>query len=164
MEILEIKKYPEAVLRKKAREIKKITPEISQLMENMEATLMKINGAGLAANQVGELKRLIIISADKEFLELINPKVIRKSKETEIIEEGCLSFPGLWLKIKRAKEVEIRAEDKEGREIKIAARDTQARVLQHEIDHLEGILFIDRLSFIEKLKVRDKLKKIIQKE
>jgi peptide deformylase len=87
----------------------------------------------------------------------INPKIIKKSKENVIDEEGCLSFPGLFLKIKRAKEVEVEALDREGEKARIRAEGLPARILQHEIDHLDGILFIDRLSFWQRLKFKLKL-------
>ena len=162
MAILEIKKYPDPVLREKAQPVGEITNEIKKLKENMVETMIKNEGAGLAAPQVGQLKRIITIQTDKEPLELVNPRILKQSEEAEITKEGCLSFPGLWLKIKRAKEVEVRARDKAGREVQISAQGLQARILQHEIDHLDGILFIDRLGFFQRLKIRKKLKEISQ--
>ena len=154
MATLEIKKYPDPILRKKSQAVEKITDEIEKLKKDMVETMIKNNGVGLSAPQVGQLKRIITVQTDKEPLELVNPKIIKKSKETEVVEEGCLSFPGFWLKIKRAKKVEVRAKDKAGREVQISAQGLQARVLQHEIDHLDGILFIDRLGFFQRLKLR----------
>ena len=162
MATLEIKKYPDPILRKKAQPVGKITNEIKKIKEDMVETMIKDEGMGLAAPQVGQLKRIIIIQTEKEPLELVNPKVLKQSKETEIAKEGCLSFPGLWLEIKRAKEVEVRARDKAGREVQISAQGLQARILQHEIDHLDGILFIDKLGFFQRLKIRKKLKEISQ--
>jgi len=154
MATLEIKKYPDPILRQKAQEVGEIADEIEKLKKDMAETMAKTGGAGLAAPQVGHLKRIITVQTDKDPLELINPKIIKKSRETEVVEEGCLSFPGLWLKIRRAKRVEVRARDKAGREVQIAAQGLQARALQHEIDHLDGILFIDRLNFFQRLKFR----------
>ena len=163
MAILGIKKYPDPILRQKSQEIEEITPEIEKLKKDMAETMTKKGGAGLAAPQVGQLKRIITVQTDKDPLELVNPRIIKQSKETEMAEEGCLSFPGLWLKIRRAKEVEVKAQDKANREVQILAKGFQARVLQHEIDHLDGILFIDRLSFLQKLRLKNKLKQITGK-
>jgi len=157
MALLEIKKYPDPILRKKCQEVKEITPEIKKLIEDMIETMEKNNGVGLAAPQVGVLKRVIVAETENGPIGLVNPKVLRQSKEVEIMEEGCLSFPKLWLKIKRWKGVEIEALDGNGKKIK--AEELLARILQHEIDHLDSILFIDRISFWQRLKIRNKLKK-----
>ena len=153
----DIVKYPDPVLRKKCEEVKEITEEIKNLSWDIVETLEKNEGVGLAAPQVGELKRIIVVQTENQPRVLINPKIIKKSKEIEIIEEGCLSFPGLFLKIKRAKEVEFEALNENGEKICLKAEGLPARIFQHEIDHLDGILFIDRLSFWQKLKIRKKL-------
>jgi len=165
--VLEIKKYPEPVLRKKCREVKEITDEIKKLGRDMMETMKDKDGIGLAAPQVGETKRIIVVhpiqertpqeKAAKTPLVFINPKIAKKSKKQEVMEEGCLSLPGLWLKIKRAREVEMKALNIEGREVKIKTAGLFARVLQHEIDHLDGILLIDRLPFWQKLKLKHKI-------
>jgi len=164
MAILKIKKYPDPILREKCEGVKEVTEEIKNLSWDMVETMEENEGIGLAAPQVGELKRVIVIHPIKErSLEekskrlpqvFINPEIIKKSEETIIDEEGCLSFPGLFLKIKRAKEVEISALDKEGKKVQVKAEGLPARILQHEIDHLDGILFIDRLNFWQKLKFK----------
>jgi len=142
---LEIKKYPDPILRKKCAPVKEITSEIKELGLNMVETMATKEGVGLAGPQVGELRRIIAISFEGEPQVFINPQILSESKETEIIEEGCLSFPDLYLKIKRAKEVEVKADDMDGKTIRIRAKGLLARTFQHEIDHLEGILFIDYL-------------------
>ena len=152
--ILEIRKYGDPILNKKAEEVKEVTPEIKELIFNMKETMQKNQGIGLAAPQVGILKRIIVIQTEQGLKEFINPKIIKKSKETEVGEEGCLSFPGLFLKIKRAKEVEVVVLGKEGKEIQIKVPGLPVRIFQHEIDHLDGILFIDRLNFWQKLKIK----------
>jgi peptide deformylase len=157
MATLDIKKYPESILRKKCQEIKEITPEIKELILNMAETMLKNQGIGLAAPQVGVLKKLIVVGTEKGPLAFINPKVIKKSKETEIGEEGCLSFPGIWLKIKRAKGVEIESLNEMGEKICFKTEGLPARIFQHEIDHLDGILFIDRLNLWQNLKFKLKL-------
>ena len=153
---LEIKKYPNPILRKKCEEIKEVTPEIKKLIEDMIETMEKNNGVGLAAPQIGILKRIIVAETEKGPLCLINPKIVKKGKETALDKEGCLSFPGLFLKISRRREVEVEALDGNGRKIK--AKGLLARILQHEIDHLDGILYIDRISFWQRWKIRNKLK------
>lgn len=165
--VLEIKKYPDPILRKKCEEISEITPEIKELALNMVETMIEGQGIGLAAPQVGELKRIIVVhpvrdrtpeamakTSPKVF---INPRIIRKTKETVTDEEGCLSFSGLFLKIKRAKEIEIEALNENGEKVFLKVDGLPARILQHEIDHLDGILFIDRLSIWQKLKFKLKL-------
>ncbi len=173
--MLEIKKYPDSILRKKSEEVKEITPEIKKLIEEMIETMIKNNGIGLAAPQVGVSKKVIVAVTQKGPLVLINPKILRKSKETELGEEGCLSFPGLYLKIKRSKLVEVEAIDINGRRIRLGMEEIisrspanarylggamLSRIIQHEIDHLSGILIIDRISFWQKLRIKKKLKEI----
>ena len=163
-----IVKYPNPVLKKKCQEVKEVTEEIRNLGWNIIETMTANKGIGLAAPQVGELKRIIAVhpiqertpeeKASKEPQIFINPKIIKKSKETIIDEEGCLSFPGLWLKIKRSKGVEVEALNEKGEKIHLKAEGLPARILQHEIDHLDGILFIDRIGFWQKLKMRLKLR------
>ena len=152
--IKEIIKYPNPVLKKKCREVKEVTEEIRNLGRDMIESMTESQGIGLAASQVGELKRIITVQTEKGPEIFINPKIVKKSKEDELEEEGCLSFPGLWLKIKRAKEVEIEALNEKGEKIHLKAQGLPARFLQHEIDHLDGILFIDRIGFWQKLKLK----------
>jgi peptide deformylase len=147
-------KYPDPILRKKCEEVKEVTEEIKNLGWDMIETMTENQGIGLAAPQVGELKRIIVVQTEKGSEIFINPQIMKKSRETEIDEEGCLSFPGLFLKIKRAKEVEIEALNENGEKICLKTNGLPARIFQHEIDHLDGILFIDRLSFWQKLKLK----------
>jgi len=163
MQNLKIIKYPNSILRKKCEEVKEITDEIKKFCQDMIEIMILNHGVGLAASQVGELKRIIAVCPiqEKEIKTpqiFINPKITKKSKKTEIDEEGCLSFPGLFLKIKRASEVEVEALDLEGKEVKIKANGYLARIFQHEIDHLNGILFIDRINFWQRLRLKLKLK------
>jgi peptide deformylase len=152
-----ILKYPNPILKKKAEKVKEITEEIKNLGRDMIEILEINQGVGLASSQVGELKRIIAVRFEDRPRIFINPVILKKSKETEVIEEGCLSFPGLFLKIKRAKEIEVKALDENGIEINIKDNGLISRIFQHEIDHLEGILFIDRLSFWQRLKFQLKL-------
>jgi peptide deformylase len=159
MAILEIKKYNNPVLRKKCQEVKEISDDIRKLINDMQETMRENKGVGLAAPQVGILKRIVVIDLDfikQDISELINPKILNKSREIEIEEEGCLSFPNVFLKIKRAKKIEVEYLDKEGKQTKIEASGLLARVIQHEIDHLDGILFFDRLPFLQRIKFKFK--------
>lgn len=160
--IREIKKYPNPVLRQKAEKIREITPKIRQLADDLMETMLKSEqeGVGLAAPQIGVSKRIFIAQTDgfgelttsKKPAVFINPKIVKKSRKTEKAEEGCLSLPGVWLKIKRAKELEIEYLDINGKKIKTKAEGIFARILQHEIDHLNGILIIDKVNFWQKIK------------
>ena len=160
MAILEIKKFNEPVLRKKCEKVKKVDKKTKKLIVDMVQTMKEGQGIGLAAPQVGVSKRVIVVQTDlrgQRILALVNPKIIKKSQEKEMDEEGCLCFPGIFLEIKRAKEVEVEGLDIKGEKIKLKAKGLLARVFQHEIDHLDGVLFIDRISFWQKLKIRKKL-------
>ena len=161
MTILEIKKYPDPILKKKAEEVLEVSEEIRQLMAEMIETLKTTAGVGLAAPQVGESKRIIIVQTEKGLEPFINPKILEKSREIEKGEEGCLSFPTVGrLKIRRAKRIEVEAINKEKEKIKIKAEGLMARIFQHEIDHLDGISFIQRASLFERLKARKALKSL----
>lgn len=162
--ILEIKKYPDKILKKKALPVEKIDREILDLIQNMKETMTeekegKVKGVGLAGNQIGILKRVIVVLTKQGPKGFINPKILKFSKEKEIGKEGCLSLPGLWLEIKRPRTAEISAIDETGKEIKISAEGFLARVFQHEIDHLDGILFFERLPILQRWKVKRKLLK-----
>ncbi len=161
MAVLEVKKFNDRVLRKRCRKVKEIGQDIKNLAADMIETMEKEEGIGLAAPQVGELKRVIAVQTgfqDRSFLALVNPRILRKSREKEEGKEGCLSFPGIFLEIKRAGEIEVDGLDLNGKKIKIEAQGVLARVLQHEIDHLDGILFFDRLSLIKKIKFKLRLR------
>ena len=140
-------------MRKKAEEIKEITPEIKRLAEDMAETMLKsdLEGVGLAAPQVGVSIRMFIAQTGNGPGVFINPKILKKSGR-ETAEEGCLSLPGIWLKVKRAKELDLEAIDINGKKIKTKAEGIFARILQHEIDHLNGILIIDKVTLWQKLK------------
>ncbi len=156
--ILEIKKYPAPVLKKKAEKVKEISEEIQKLIDDMIETLALSKGVGLAATQVGESKRIIVIKPGDEFIAFINPRIVKKSKEAESKEEGCLSFPELFINIKRPKKAEVVALNRKGEEVKILADSFAARIFQHEIDHLDGTLFIDRISLWQRLRLKKELK------
>lgn len=153
MNNMEIKKYPESVLKKRAKEITEPLDGLYDLSQEMTELMKETNGIGLAGPQVGLSKRIIIVETERGPQTLINPQIITKSKETEAMEEGCLSMPGVYLNIKRSKEVLVRAINLEGKEVEIRAKGLLARIFQHEIDHLNGILIINRVPFWKRWKI-----------
>jgi len=162
MAILEIKKYPDEVLKKKAETISEINGDLQKLIDNMIETMYNANGVGLAAPQVGILKRLIVVDTsprqeNQSLIVLINPEIT--GLEGEILsEEGCLSLPGFTTRLKRKEKVIVKGLDRNGREIEIEATGLLARALQHEIDHLDGILLIDKISPLKRELFRKKFK------
>lgn len=144
--ILQIQKGENnSVLRKKSTPVDNITERILNLIKDMTETMLKLDGVGLAANQIGKNIRIFVINPNlcKNFV-FINPEIVKMSKKTELIEEGCLSLPNVFLKKERAKTLKINAIGENGKEFKVKAKDLLARVIQHEIDHLNGILIIDK--------------------
>lgn len=148
--ILEIKKFNEEVLRKKAELVEKIDDEIKKLVFDMVETMEANGGIGLAAPQIGVSKRVIVVQGNP----LINPKILKKKGAKLFDEEGCLSFPDIYIEIKRFDEIEIEALSIEGKKIEFEAKGLLARVIQHEIDHIDGIPFFNRLGLIEKVKFK----------
>ncbi len=151
MAIREIRKDGDDILKKKSKEIEVIDEKIKQLGQDMLDTMYKNDGIGLAACQVGMLKRMIVYDiryieedAKKEGHILINPKITSRSKAMIEVEEGCLSFPDLYKNVVRHEKVTVEYTDINGKKKKINAKDIEAVVLQHEIDHLDGIVFLDR--------------------
>jgi peptide deformylase len=145
--MLKIIKYPNDFLRRKTREVKVDelkSPKVQRLVFDMAKTMEVEKGVGLAAPQVGSDLRICVIRIDNESFVLINPKIKLSSRKKDIFEEGCLSFPGKFFPVERPIKVKVQARDLEGKKFKIKADGLLARVLQHEIDHLEGILVIDR--------------------
>lgn len=163
-QILPIRKYGDSILRTKAKLIKEVDDSIVELAKNMLATMYKNNGCGLAAPQVGVSHRLIVIDIGDGPIILANPKILKKSRRKIYSLEGCLSFPGLTLNLMRSKNVMIEGfQITDGRRVKIQAEGLLARGLLHEIDHLDGILFIDKLVFWRKWKINKYLKELKKK-
>lgn len=147
MAIRVIRKKLDPVLREVALEVKKITPQVKKLLDELAETMYAAEGVGLAAPQVGIAKRLIVIDVQDQngLLKLINPLIIaREGRETA--PEGCLSFPGVAGEVERDETVTVQATDIEGNTVLISASGLLARAFQHEIDHLDGILFVDRVT------------------
>lgn len=159
MAILEIKEYGEPILREKALPVEEITPEILNLIKDMAETMYTASGVGLAASQVGVPKRIILVDGEEDgLIVLINPMIIKSEGEV-VEEEGCLSVPDIYSQVKRSSKVTIKALNENGDPIEITKEDLIARALQHEIDHLDGILFIDRIGRMERQILLNKLKK-----
>jgi len=158
--MLKIVKYPEAVLRQKAEPVLNIDKEMHALIDQMAESMYRDDGAGLAAPQVGISKRLIVLDGGKGFLSLFNPEILEKETTMQSLEEGCLSLPGIRLDVSRSSRIRIRATNDQGKVIEMEAEGLIARILQHEIDHINGILIIDHASSIQRALLRPKLKKL----
>lgn len=141
-------------LRQRSRPVEKITPEIRTLIQDMVETMHTQQGVGLAAAQVGELQRLIVVEVPEdeevpgsgELYVVINPEIVKASAETEVGTEGCLSVPGWVGEVERATQVVVRGLNRQGKPLRLRAEGYLARVFQHEIDHCNGVLYIDRLT------------------
>ncbi len=166
MAIRTIRTYPDPVLRAKTARVEAVDDSLQRLIEDMVETMHAAPGVGLAANQIGVPLQLAVIDiSDREegrpkrsLVVLINPEII--SQEGSVVaEEGCLSIPDLSEKVKRAAKVKVRAQDRTGKVFEMEADGLMAKALQHEIDHLNGILFVDRLSPLKRSIFRRKLKK-----
>lgn len=145
MAIRNIRQEGDEILKKKSREVELIDEKIKELIEDMVETMHKYNGVGLAAVQVGILKRVIVIDTyeeDTPIVKLINPKIV-KQKGSREVEEGCLSFPNKFAKVIRPTEVVVEGLNENGEKVKIKAVELLAQALCHEIDHLNGITFVD---------------------
>ena len=148
--------YGEEPLREASQPVTEINDDIRRLVEDMFETMYESKGVGLAAPQVGVNLRLAIIDIGEDPLVLINPQILKHSGK-ETCDEGCLSFPGLTEKVERARKVVAEATDLDGSVYEIEADGLLARAIQHELDHLDGVLFIDRISKARKLQIKHEL-------
>ncbi|MCJ7496548.1 MAG: peptide deformylase [candidate division Zixibacteria bacterium] len=164
MVILKLRKYGNPVLRRRAEEISVIDEGIKKLAADMVETLKSIKGIGLAANQVGVAKRIFVIDrthidGEEEPVIMLNPELVESSEE-QVFEEGCLSAPGIYEDVTRARKVKVRGLNLSGDKVEIEGEGLLSRALLHEIDHLNGVLFIDHLSTIKRKLLGKKLRKI----
>lgn len=143
MAVLPIIKIGDPILQVRAQEVSRITKKISKLIDDMIETMNDANGIGLAAPQVGVSQRIIVVDLGEVPVVLINP-VIQGAQGEEIDVEGCLSIPERWVYVKRAAEIEVTGQNEKGKPVRLTAEGYFARALQHEIDHLDGILMLDR--------------------
>lgn len=171
MAIREIRKYPDPVLRNKTSRVERVDRDLDRLIEDMVETMHAAPGVGLAANQVGVPLQLAVIDLSSRedegqrhpLIVIINPEIL--SMEGSVIEEeGCLSIPDYAEKVKRAARVRVRALDRSGKPFEIEAEGLLAKAFQHEIDHLNGLLFVDRLSSLKKGLFKRKFKKMLMDE
>lgn len=158
--IKEIKIYGDSGLRKVSEKIDIVDEKIETLLNDMAETMYAAPGVGLAAPQIGVNKRAIVIDTDGVLIKAVNPEIIESSKEVENAEEGCLSVPGVYEKVKRAKVVKVKYINEKGEEVIMEASALLARAFQHEIDHLDGNLFVDKISAVAKKLSSNKLARL----
>ena len=163
MAIREIKIYGDPILREKSEPVVNFNEELKELVNDMIETMFEAPGVGLSAVQIGVLKRVVVIDKEplnrevKEALVFINPKIISYSKDTVVMQEGCLSIPEYYDKVNRPKFIKVEAYDLKGNKFVYEPDEIKSRILQHEIDHLDGILFIDRINLVRRELVKRKL-------
>ena len=155
--LLKIEKYPSKILLKPNQKVEVIDEKIKKLIFDMEETMHAAEGCGLAAPQVGINFRLAVVDPGDRLITLINPEIIKTSKKSEIMGEGCLSLPGIEVKVKRFWQIEVKTLNIEGKEIKFKTEGLLARIIQHEIDHLNGKLILDKANFFTRRKIIKKL-------
>ena len=141
---LDIRTFGDPVLKTRAAPVDTFDESLSRLTEDMLSTMRENDGVGLAANQVGRLKRVLVASVDDEDYVIVNPVLSEKSETTERGTEGCLSIPGINVDVDRATAVTVSGQNASGEPVHMQAQDMLARVLQHEVDHLDGVLILDR--------------------
>ena len=168
MSLREIFTYPDPVLRKKAKPVTEFDEKLQQLVKDMAQTMYDAPGIGLAAPQIGVSKQVVVMDLsseeeDNQLMVLINPEIL-SGEGSQTDEEGCLSVVDLKAKVKRFSNIVVRAQDLEGNTNEFEADEWFARVIQHEVDHLNGVLFIDRISSLKRALYKKKRKKQLQKE
>ncbi len=146
--LAQIRQYPDPVLRLRSREVEQFDDDLERLVERMLRLMQDANGVGLAANQVGTIRRVFVFQpdTDSEPVAVVNPVIVERGDETESDEEGCLSMQGIQVPVERALTVRLEGRDPEGGEISLDLSELGARVAQHELDHLDGVLIIDRTT------------------
>lgn len=145
MALREIRTFEDDFLRKKSKEVDRVDDHIRELLKDMAETMYHTpNGGGLAACQIGILRRMVVADMGEGLLKLVNPEIIEAEGE-QIVTEGCLSYPGIWGKVKRPFRITVKALDENGQQVIIKAAGEMAKCLCHEIDHLEGIIFTDKV-------------------
>lgn len=143
MALREIRLLGDDLLRKKSREVECVDDRIKELIRDMIETMVKFEGVGIAAPQVGVLKRIVIVMDGEKIIPLVNPKIVESSGES-VDYEGCLSVKKKSVKVKRPNRIKVQALDQDGKEIEFIAKDFFARVVCHELDHLDGVLIVDK--------------------
>ena len=170
MALLKIRLYGDPVLREKAVAVDGVDDGVRELARDMLETLAEAEGVGLAGPQVGRLERIIIVPPPPEDADevrdsprvFVNPVVLERGGPQESAEEGCLSIPGIYESVRRPRRVRVRALDLDGNEIEIEAEGILSRILQHEIDHLDGVLFIDRVGPMRRALLKKRLREFLE--
>ena len=144
--LAQIRQYPDAVLRMRAREVETFDEDLARLAEKMGRLMHDARGVGLAATQVGVLQRLFVfqLSGDEDVTTLVNPEITQRSRSTDVADEGCLSLQGVLVPVERNLEVTIEGQDVTGKPVSYELEEMDARVVQHELDHLDGVLMLER--------------------
>jgi len=165
MSLLKIRNYPDPILYETAESVDEVDKEVKTLLDDMVETMYEAKGIGLAAPQIGISKRIIVVDVGEEprrLFKLVNPEIVATEGSFRG-EEGCLSIPDVRETVERSERVTVHGLDENGKEVSIEADGLLSVCLQHEIDHLDGVLFIDRLSRVRKQLVKGKLKKLLKK-
>jgi peptide deformylase len=146
--LTQIRQYPDPVLRMRANEVETFDGELARLAARMTRLMGEASGVGLAGNQVGTLQRIFVFqpSAEEEPIALVNPEIVERSDETDEADEGCLSIQGILVPVERNLRVSVKAQNPDGEEVRLDLEGMGARVVQHELDHLDGVLIIDRTT------------------
>ncbi len=164
---LGIRIYGDDILRSESAEVEEFGDELGELIEKMTETMIVEEGVGLAAPQVGVSRRVAVVNPDPQnpdtLLALVNPRILSCSDETDCVEEGCLSVPGIRGKVERPIAIEVEYQDRHGGKHCVRDAGLVSRIIQHEIDHLDGVLFVDRLSFGRKTLVKGRLRDLARK-
>ena len=156
--LAQVRTLGDPVLRESARPVETFDSELAALSRRMIAVMRDAPGIGLAATQLGVVKRMIVYEVDDDPVTLVNPRIVGASDDTEVLDEGCLSLPGVTVPVERPTLVRVRARDLRGRPLEYDAEDLEARVIQHEIDHLDGVLILERTSREERGRVLRELR------
>lgn len=162
MTVLTVLRFPDERLRTKAQEVTEVNDDIRKIVDDMFETMYAENGVGLAATQVNIHQRIVVMDTTEDKsdpITLINPEIIQESDETFINEEGCLSVPGCYAKVDRHERVTVKALDRDGNEFTRDADELLSICIQHELDHLKGVLFVDYLSPLKRKRIQAKLEK-----
>jgi len=141
---LEVKTFGDPVLKTRAAKVKEFDDALLRLTEDMLVTMHEREGVGLAANQVGRLRRVLVAAIEEDEYVIVNPVIEASSDETEVLAEGCLSIPGIHVEVERPVAVTVSGQDASGEDLRLEAEGLLARVFQHEVDHLDGVLILDR--------------------
>ena len=145
--LAQIRQYPDPVLRMKAKPVEEFDSDLGRLVERMKALMVDASGVGLAGTQVGILRRVFVFQYDEDDLRaLVNPRIVERADELEISDEGCLSMQGVLVPVERPIAVTIAAQDETGADVRLELEELPARVAQHELDHLDGVLILDRTT------------------